>query len=1466
MLTVFQLLLSLVSQQSEDDQHNTTNEPAQDNQLEQTQIQSENAEETDPTSGNYGRMSFGNEAAEAPERVLEAENQQSEQSDATDPLLTVVAGETSETEREASETTAEVGQEVIFGTDTVIAESEKGKVLDDSLDEAAGAPEDIATITDEAVKGRDETALADVAADGSVPELPSQASERINPVPPESFEVADAQSTASSESVGSDRKSLGTTTETPFRRDVPDEGAATVSDDAASSLATDAKPHSVPEIDNQTSETNIPVAAESPVEPAETTKDQPEPAAIEQETSANSIETPLGFGIIDEIYNFTEATSSSPSQGAEEVFAHSQQNAGGVAKPTIAQQPREGDVARIEYQLSLPHVESEDTLILHFSVGLRGGNEPDNPLTKSRGVRFAIQISGERHFEGNSTEPQPKEHAIDVSKHAGNEIQVIFLAAYDEGRNGDGSSVLWGNPRILKLKRISAAIEKGKTEPTAMKGIVTSSFNDTKLTGEDGTSDDVGTLADRSNGKMFATEFAYESPIPVSQIAGDIRQRMVADAQTSEFSVDLPSQEFGLVLYTELPKLELSALGLNTAVVAVSEDFEVQCTLRNTGTVGLSPGNQTSVAINRVKLRRGRHVYPIKTLDAGDETKLVWSLRRFSRESVAQISVLLKYQTPTGEVRQTLETAIEIQPAAPKAPSQIVPELHTHNLQEHVVLGNKHLRLLFVQGTRGFEYFTLFAAKHGSYRQAATSHAMTTIRYRNSKAETEQLRIIPTIYRLAGNSLGESIVILVGEQKDAEGVNWCFESRFSLTEDDKTVRTEYSLSTSARREILAFNGPMLYAGDRCYGEAKTAAIFPGLEFLGTDEPSSNDRDVAPPYRNRLVPHPHKITVPLMAVEYKKTLVGLAWNPLETWDGKHTTLSAVFASPNWHEKQQNHLMGLFLPAAGNWVEENCLEASTPYTLDASRQLKIGAHIIIDGNGSVTDAVSHWTDTYGAPVPLESPRRDVEQVALSREGFMRAVSGERTGKSQQTVDAAAANLPGIATMLWYDYLAMQEDAAKQHALAFAERTIQKIGAAGSTTPATRQSLNWELPFYFGNIEAGLERFEDTTRTLIETQESDGRWRYDPKTESGNARVGSGDTVLGICAHFAFILLKHARISGNENSLNTGLKALKGMDRFKIPRGTHVSECSPKTPTLLAAANAVGAYVEAYTITDDKRHIDRAEKWARAGLAFIYHWNLPDRAAMRFASVPAFGTTSDARAWFGVPSQWSGLVFAYHLQHLARYSQRRDWTKIAEGITHSGMCQQRTEGEFKGTYPDSLDKFCSVERAPHISPENIMANLYTLRGQDPDISTAIIRRENGRIHISSGATIESRGRGNEGRLDFKLSYVDNETSHTIITGYGSIPSAVRAQNQDLPRVEDLEAAESGWLYRQEKDTVFVKCKHVESEITFEVLPPLDEESPDIDENPQEQLAEDATLSSNVSDESTAETSESQEQVNLE
>ena len=48
--------------------------------------------------------------------------------------------------------------------------------------------------------------------------------------------------------------------------------------------------------------------------------------------------------------------------------------------------------------------------------------------------------------------------------------------------------------------------------------------------------------------------------------------------------------------------------------------------------------------------------------------------------------------------------------------------------------------------------------------------------------------------------------------------------------------------------------------------------------------------------------------------------------------------------------------------------------------------------------------------------------------------------------------------------------------------------------------------------------------------------------------------------------------------------------------------------------------------------------------------------------------------------------------------------------------------------------LYNYCTEGRGPHINPEDIMVNLYALRGLDPDISTGILRSQENRVHVSS------------------------------------------------------------------------------------------------------------------------------------
>ena len=1137
-------------------------------------------------------------------------------------------------------------------------------------------------------------------------------------------------------------------------------------------------------------------------------------ATDSDEATIEDAEIPLSFGIIDEVYNFVDEFQHSQSNDTEKTSVSTQDSAGGVKKAAIFEHPPAEGYTRIQYEVTLPQVDSNENLILHFSIGLRDGVDFELPHTKPDGVQFAIEISDECRFEGVSESCRWDEHLIDLSDFAESTIQVVFLTNCNRAGNTNYDWALWGNPRVLKLTRTSLLLEKGKDAPRLRRGLA------------------LGLLEGEAP-ELSVAEFDLETSTLASEVADKLSQQMEAESETAIVE---------LALYTEQPKLEIITAGPTAALLTAREDFDLQCTVRNSGLVPIEPIHEVTLAINRIKLRRGRTTQPLKRLNPGEETTYSWSIRSFSRESVARASVVLRCRMPTGEIRQTVEQNIILLPAIPRISNQTASDLCTYDQNGHVITENRHLRTLFVRGTSGFEYCLLFVAKNGRYRQVAVCNAISEIGYHDSSGTPQHIKITPTVYRLAGNNLGESIVLLSSEERDEDGVLWSYEARFSLSEESKRLKVEYSLTADQERELIAFNGPILYAGDGAFGERKTAALFPGLEFLEGDEPSSSTRDVHPPNNNRLVPHPYKITIPLMAVEHKKTLVGLAWDALESWDGEHNMLSAAFASPNWHNHQKNHLMGLFVPTIPDWVEENHLAASTPYPLQANRPITIKAQIIIDGNASILDAISHWTDAYGVPEPLEAPRSDREEVLLSRHGFMQTVWDKDTGKSQHCVDWTPGNAPGFATLLWYDYLIQTQDdtikdeLVRQRALEIVERTIQEAGPGGLSSTDLCHILKWEAPFYFGEVEAGLDRVKEIATRWIETQEEDGSWRFHPITDRAKTLGSEGDAVLGTCAPTARMLLKHARVTGNSESLAAGLKGLKFMENFKVPRGAQTWECPLYEPDLLAAAHAVGAYVEAYEITQEKRHLERAEQWAKAGLPFIYHWYLPDRPGMRFGSIPVFGTTFYTHPWFGVPVQWNGLVYAYALQHLARHtseSQSQLWSKVAEGITISAMYQQWTEGELKGTYPDGFYGYCTEGRGPHINPENIMVNLYTLRGLDPDISTGILRVQDNRIHVSSGARIDELDYDDSDRLKFTLRYVQNETSYCIIAGYGSRfggtessakpgPSAIRAGGGELPIVDNLSTTESGWLYREEKDMVFIKYKHLVGVTGFEVLPP--------------------------------------------
>lgn len=1141
------------------------------------------------------------------------------------------------------------------------------------------------------------------------------------------------------------------------------------------------------------------------------TEDTPdeEVTEVEKPDSSDGGFKPYSLGESEELYDFVANFEESESSGGEQISANMMDSSGGVSKPALFGHPSPTEPSRIVYQIDLPSVGDNDTLFLYFSIGLRDGVVFDDPDRQPDGVKYSIEISGEQCFEAVSTECRWIQHGLDLTRYAGEKVDLVFITQCNVEGNSSYAWALWGQPKLLKLTRNDETITDEKLPPKEIQcGI------------------GIAQVAENHN-VLF--DFNRDDFTPASEIANEMYSQ-------------LESPPMDLTLFAAQPKLEIVSVGTTAAVIGTGEAYEVQCTIRNVGAGPLPKDSKTRLSISDVKLRRGRTAHNVKTLGPGDTSTHVWYARGVSRPSDINYTVTLKTRHLHGEGK--MKGTVNIRPVLPKLDTKVIPELHTFMEGKHIVLGNKHLRMIFVHNSsstqkngvksktnpqvryqQGYEYYAIFVAKGSNYQQVATSKMIAEATYLSNDT-VHTIKFVPNDVQLAGNSLGESILHISGNHKDTDGVIWSLQLELILTEDSKRIKTAYKLSVDKDRELLAFRGTEIYAGHKSTREKKTAALFPGLEFLEGDEPSSNTRDAAPPLNNRLVPHPYKITIPVMAVEMQKSVVGIAWNPLQCWDGQMQNVSAVFSSPNTHNQERNHMMGLFLPTVPDMVKENTLVAETAYQLKSDKEITLECEIIADGNASILAAISHWTSAFGTPKPLKPPRNDEEEVILSRHGFMHTVWDAELRQSRHCVDWQSHNEPGFATLLWYDYLVTKSEEVKERVKEIAEKTIADVGAGGLASRGSCHILSGEFPFYFGHLDAALGYYESEVQPIIDSQSDDGNWSFQPTSEKTQNLGTAGDVVLGTCASKALTLLRHARITGNKTSLDAGKKALSYMDRFSVPRGAQTWECPLYEPDILAAAHAIGAYVEAHEVIGNKTYLKRAEYWAETGLPFLYHWHLPDRPGMQFASIPVFGTTFYTHPWFGVPVQWNGLVYAYYLQRLNQHTRDERWRQIAEGITVSAMYQQWDDGELKGTYPDGFYGFCTEGKGPHLNPEDIMVNVYTLRGLDPGIKTGIV----GSIHLSSGATPDDFTASRSGELKWSLNYAENETSHTLICGYGQSPSLIRCQSAensdnneesafDIPQVESLEETTSGWRYISEKDAILIKQLHITDEMQFQL-----------------------------------------------
>lgn len=443
---------------------------------------------------------------------------------------------------------------------------------------------------------------------------------------------------------------------------------------------------------------------------------------------------------------------------------------------------------------------------------------------------------------------------------------------------------------------------------------------------------------------------------------------------------------------------------------------------------------------------------------------------------------------------------------------------------------------------------------------------------------------------------------------------------------------------------------------------RSRALFPGLEFLEGAERSSSPRDARGPLADRRRPEAWKITVPLMAYEIDGVLVALLWRR-----GARATFEA----------QETNLMALE-PEEGKF--------------EAILQVEPGA--------TIYDAVPRWTEAFGLPGPEPWPRTLEEELALCKAGFA-SVSAPR-GKHRHAAgkDWEADWTPGFGVLLhllgepvdWFDY-------------------------SDLLSTVNCHILKWEAPFYAGEPET-VKKLTERLKLITDMRKvADGEWGFHPMNKEQEKLGVPGESVLGTSAEKALSVAKAARMTGDPELKGIALDVLARLRRHQVPRGAQSWECPLYEPDLLAAAFAVGAYVEAFKLTHDPAWLADATRWAKAGLPFLYLWSLPGRQGMLYATIPVFGTTQFTHPWFGVPVQWNGLVYAYYLRKLAPLDRSFDWLRVADGITASAVHQQYASGSSKGCYPDSYADQCTRRAPPDINPEDLIVNILTSQGRDPD-----------------------------------------------------------------------------------------------------------------------------------------------------
>lgn len=1098
------------------------------------------------------------------------------------------------------------------------------------------------------------------------------------------------------------------------------------------------------------------------------------------------------------------------------------EKSGGVELPGIfLHPPATGDASVAFPSVHIGDVASGDSAnsrrpFLLFRIGLRENIPWGNLDNLPNGVRFSVAIDGDVVFEENLADEGWQARAIDLHPWAGKTIKIELRTNAIDGRPNYDWAV-FGQPMIVAMP-VGGRIENLPNSANGVALVHIECAEDSNVT--------LAVLEAREKASLrpgthwLPVHFAHPGKVEFEVARGSAR---MVEAWAASHEPMIREEEFYL----------------SSPLVIAGEPFTAFLRVKNSGLGYLESGETRSLRIEGPgtfgpnALREA----PIGALRAGDERILKWDNLVASAPG--------NYILPNGEPLHVFPAAPNLDDPWKTAGLEVLSMAEDNGATRtgvvrpsfggasregvRAVLETNRLRLVFVSDSSGATYGAVYAGGQPRKRMGSIYPLTYAVVAAEGQSRGKSLQFLARGFKANGKQL-----VVEGELTSGDGIT--SDAQIWYTADLRAPRVLIQTKGLSRSVggVLAFGGPSVLACDRNPEGGHAFALFPGLEYLEEGEGSSSTRDLAYPLSERRVPAIHKIATPLMAVQTKDGgLLSLMWNPKQEWAPGEAFPAARFQAPSSEQAVTHTLMALFAPSVGRYTKENTWVAHTAYgkptpiTLEATLVVDSqggGAYVGIDPDPRrtspsqaghrgwrITQAMRHYFEVYGLPRPSPLPRSWEAERALCRDAYYHTVWDEKEVGWAHCQGWKPLLATGHAVPLLIDMRAGVADAVRLESRrridAVIDRALREEGPQYLWTNAACHIMLGELPFLEGYLPEALTAMRVHARTLLATREK-GLWVWRPENEKMATLGTPGDHTLGQAAQPAYFVLRTARLSGDLDLMEEGLEAMEQMLRYEVPRGAQMWECPLYQPDILAAAQAIRAYCEAYRMTGDERHLERARYWAWTGLPFLYTWELDGYPTMRYNAIAVIGSTFYTHSWIGLPVVWCGLVYAYALQDLALFDDSFSWTTIAEGITNSAMWQQYADGPSKGCYPDSWNMVTNTPNPADINPENILVNALRLRGISPEPAFARVETASGAAFLNAGAELGPvTGSVKEGRLTFKLKTVPGFPAYALLAPV-EMPRDVQGVAGRVQDSATLRASESGWQYSPQLRGVVIKC----------------------------------------------------------